>query len=74
MPDTGTLPGGATLPFLGWRGNVLRYLADPIGYIDRLPTQEGVILFAEGGCPPIMLTGEPGGWSVFAIGADVPAS
>lgn len=61
------LDGPAPVPLLGWRANALRFLTDPIGYMDRLPAVRGVISFVKGGCPPVLLPGK--GQSVFTLGA-----
>ncbi|MDP2313633.1 MAG: cytochrome P450 [Pseudomonadota bacterium] len=60
------LPGPAPIPLLGWRANALRFLLDPIAYIDALPSVRGVSPFVAGGCPPVLLVGD--GPAVFAIG------
>ena len=63
------LPGPSAMPILGWRGSALRFLADPIGYMDRLPARTGLNAFVAGGSPPILLTTPNGQGSVFALGA-----
>ena len=53
------LPGPSPIPVLGWRGNILRFLYDPIAYIDPLarspktlhalcPGMRGGLFYAQG--------------------------
>ena len=63
------LPGPAPVPLLGWRANALRFLLDPIGYMDRLNLTRGLAAFVAGGCPQVLLQGQGYG-SVFALGAE----
>ncbi len=66
LPSSLANAGPRPTPILGWRANVLRFFADPLGYMDALPPR-GVTPFVAGGCPPVFFS--DGGPSVFAIGA-----
>lgn len=64
----GTLPGPAPMPLLGWRGNMVRFFRDPIGYMAPLPQAHGpLVSFARGGTGPVLIREAKRG-SVFAFG------
>ncbi len=65
-----TLPGPRPVPLLGWRGNVLRFLLDPIGYMSALP-RVPVAAFTAGGGGPVLIRRPGAGQTIFALG---PAS
>lgn len=62
-----TLPGPEPLPVLGWRGNLVRFFRDPIGYMAPLPAYGPVVPFARGGTGAV-LTREATEGSVFGFG------
>jgi cytochrome P450 len=62
------LDGPAPMPILGWRGNVVRFFLDPIGYMAPLPRAHGaVVSFARGGGGPVVIREADQG-TVFAFG------
>ncbi len=64
-----TLPGPAPMPLLGWRGNMVRFFRDPIGYMAPLPRAHGALVpFARGGSGPVLIREAEHG-SFFAFGA-----
>lgn len=65
-----TLPGPRPVPVLGWRGNAVRFLLDPIGYMDALP-RVPVAAFTAGGGGPVIVRTSGAGDTIFALG---PAS
>jgi cytochrome P450 len=63
-----TVSGPAAMPVLGWRGNVVRFLQDPIGYMAPLPRAHGdVVPFAGDGAGPVVIREARAG-AVFAFG------
>ncbi|MDA8018680.1 MAG: cytochrome P450 [Thermoanaerobaculia bacterium] len=49
------IPGPRPMPLLGWRGNTLRFLRDPIAYLRQLRQQHGTIArFVAGSNPSIV--------------------
>jgi len=62
------LPGPEPMPVLGWRGNLVRFFRDPIGYMAPLPAAYGAVVpFARGGSGAV-LTREATQGSVFGFG------
>lgn len=62
------LSGPAPMPLLGWRGNMLRFFRDPIGYMAPLPRAHGALVpFARGGSGPVLIREAEHG-SFFAFG------
>lgn len=61
------LPGPAPTPLLGRRGNVLRFLLDPIGTMAPLPALGPVVSFVRGGGGPV-LAREASAGTVLAFG------
>src|SRR5262245_65636185 len=54
------IPGPRAMPLVGWRGNLLRFGADPLGYVSQLHAAYGdLVAFVEG----------RSGW-VFAFGPE----
>lgn len=64
-----SLPGPPPLPILGWRGNVLRFFADPIRYMTPLRERYGdLVAFTAGGAGPVIAREASPMSSVFALG------
>jgi cytochrome P450 len=57
------------MPVVGWRGNLIRFFADPVGYMAPLPrAYGGVVAFAKGGSGPVILREAGVRGAVFAFG------
>lgn len=64
-----SLPGPAPMAVVGWRGNLLRFFRDPIGYMAPLPKAHGAVVpFARGGAGPVLM--REASETVFAFGAE----
>lgn len=74
MPDPSPfarLDGPAPTPLLGRRGNVVRFLLDPIAYMTPLPRAFGPLVpFVRGGGGPVLARQAEAG-SVFAFGPEL---
>ncbi|MCA9708505.1 MAG: cytochrome P450 [Myxococcales bacterium] len=58
------------MPIIGWRGNVVRFLLDPVGYMAPLRRRFGdVVPFVRGGSGPVLLQEATHG-AVFAFGPE----
>lgn len=72
MPTTApfsTLPGPNPMPLAGWRGNMIRFYADAIGYMAPLARAHGnVVSFAKGGAGPVLIRQHDVRGTVFALG------
>ena len=63
-----TLDGPPPTPVLGWRGNLVRFVLDPIGYMTPLAERYGsVVPFVRGGGGPVFLPEAEHGL-IFAFG------
>lgn len=62
------LSGPAPMPILGWRGNLVQFFRDPIGYMAPLPRAYGpVVPFVRGGSGAVLIREADRG-AVFAFG------
>ncbi|MFT3765596.1 MAG: cytochrome P450 [Minicystis sp.] len=63
------LRGPRPMPVVGWRGNMLRFFGDPIGYMDPLPRAFGsVVPFADGGAGPVLIRSAAERSTLFGFG------
>ena len=63
-----SISGPRPTPVLGWRGNLVRFLRDPVGYMAPLARAHGdVVPFAGRGAGPVLVREAHGG-TVFALG------
>jgi cytochrome P450 len=64
-----TLDGPPPTPLLGWRGNLVRFILDPVGYMTPLAERYGsVVPLARGGGGPVLIREAEHGL-VFAFGS-----
>ncbi len=63
-----TLDGPSPVPVLGWRGNLLQFFRDPVGYMAPLRRAHGdLVPFVRGGAGPVLAREATAG-TVFAFG------
>ncbi|MBK8255464.1 MAG: cytochrome P450 [Polyangiaceae bacterium] len=64
------LPGPPPMRFVGWRGNMIQFFRDPIGYMAPLAERYGhLVAFSKGGNGPVLIRDAKFG-PVFALGPE----
>lgn len=65
------LPGPQAAPLLGWRGNFVRFIRDPLGYLDVLTRYGEISIFAKGMKSGLFQrSGDTASGTVFAYGPE----
>ena len=70
--DIFSIPGPEPVPFLGWRGNLLKLFGDPLVNLGKMREQYGdIYTLNRGGNPPLFFGGKGNRHTLMAFGAEL---